>query len=82
MTYEWTALGSIIIMGLFLALIKRGRAWPFSLRTLLWCGGFSYFALLLLPKLFIWHSLDTWIQIISVVCLAVLFAWILAYHKI
>lgn len=82
MSYEFVALISIILTGLFLALTKRWFFWPFSLRTLLWCGGFSYFALLLLPRIYVWQSVDSLVQILFVVGLAVLFSWILAYHKI
>ena len=82
MNYEFVILGSIIITGLVLALTKRRFSWPFSLRTLLWCGGFSYFALLLLPRIFVWQNLDTLVQVLFVAGIAVLFSWILAYHKI
>lgn len=82
MTYEIVALLSIIITGLFLALTKRRFSWPFSLRTLFWCGVFSYFALLLLPKIYIWQNLDTLIWVLFVTCLAILFSWILAYHML
>jgi hypothetical protein len=54
--------------------------WPFSLRSVYWCGAFSYIVLLAFPRIFIWPSTDLLIQLIFWGFGAILFAWILAYH--
>ena len=81
MNYEWLAL--IVILGLVagFSVTKRWVRWPFRLRTLYWCGGFSYLLLLGLPRIVIWPSADTEIRILFTIWVAVIFSWILAYHQ-
>ena len=82
MIYEIMIMFPIMaIIGLLL-LIQRWVHWPLRLRTLIWSGGFSYFALLALPRIFVWQSHDTLMQVMFVAVTAILLSWILAYHKI
>ena len=76
-------LSCLVIGGLVgvLALTKRWIHLPFRLRTLYWCGGFSYLLLLGLPRIVIWPSADTEIRILFTIWVAVIFSWILAYHQ-
>ena len=79
------ALCSFFIVGLMVLIIsamRRWIQWPFSLRALSWCGVFSYFALLALPRVIIWTGVDTMIQIAFWFVIVTLFAWILSYHNV
>jgi hypothetical protein len=80
MKFEWLAL--IVIFGLvaFFSATKRWVRWPFRLRTLFWCGGFSYLLLLILPRIFIWPSANTLAYLSFAGLITIIFAWILAYH--
>ena len=81
MKYEWLALIVILALVAIFSVTKRWVRWPFRLRTLFWCGGFSYLVLLALPRIFVLQSWETVVQVIFFACLAILFSWILAYHK-
>ena len=81
MVYEIMAFFSIIAVGTLFVVTNRWVRWPFRLRTLFWCGGFSYLVLLALPRIFVLQSWETVVQVIFFACLAILFSWILAYHK-
>jgi hypothetical protein len=80
MNYEWLAL--IVILGLVagFSVTKRWVRWPFRLRTLIWCGGFSYLLLLILPRIYIWPAAQTLAKLGFAVLLMIIFAWIMAYH--
>jgi len=73
----------IIIAGLTICIAIMGRwiKWPFNLRSLYWCGAFSYILLIALPRVLVWPSSDTVVQTVFWVVIAGLFAWILAYHS-
>ena len=81
MKFEWLGLVIIISLLVVFSVTKRWVRWPFRLRTLFWCGGFSYLVLLALPRIFVLQSWETVVQVIFFTCLAILFSWILAYHK-
>ena len=81
MKFEWLGLVIIISLLVVFSVTKRWVRWPFRLRTLFWCGGFSYLVLLALPRIFVLQSWETVVQVIFFACLAILFSWILAYHK-
>ena len=82
MKYELFSFIIVISLIFILAVTRRWVCWPFSLRSLYWCGAFSYIVLLALPRVFIWTSFNTLIQIAFWVFGATLFAWILAAHDI
>ena len=81
MKFEWLGLVIIISLLVVFSVTKRWVRWPFRLRTLYWCGGFSYLLLLGLPRIVIWPSADTEIRILFTILVAVIFSWILAYHQ-
>jgi len=82
MIYEIMILFPIMAGICLLLLIQRWVRRSLSLRTLIMSGGFSYFALLALPRIFVWQNHDTLMQVLFVAVTAILFSWILAYHKI
>ena len=82
MNYELFSFVVVSCLVFILATTRRWVRWPFSLRSLYWCGAFSYIVLLALPRVFIWPSSNTLIQIVFWVFGATLFAWIIASHDI
>lgn len=82
MKYEFFSFLVIVLMVFFLRITRRWVRWPFSLRALYWCGAFSYMMVISLPRIFVWQSIDTMIQIVFWGAISVLFAWILSYHDI
>lgn len=82
MNYELLSFVIVSSLVFLLMVTRRWLSWPFSLRSLYWCGAFSYIVLLALPRVFIWPSSNTLIQIVFWVLGATLFAWILASHDI
>ena len=81
MKYEWVALLVVITLVGFFSMTRRWFRWPFSLRTLCWCGGFSYLVLLGLPRIYIWLAVDTVVQVMFWLLITILFVWILSYHN-
>jgi hypothetical protein len=82
MEYEIFSFLIVLLLVFFLKVMMRWGRWPFSLRALYWCGAFSYVALVALPRIFVIFGADTMIQIVFWIAIAILFAWILAYHNI
>ena len=82
MAYELIVFLVVCFVSLFLMLIRRCFLWPVSLRALFWCGAFSYFALLVLPRVVVWMNAETVTILVFLGAMAALLAWILAYHKI
>ena len=82
MEYEVLALVVVLLVIVSAVLTNRWIRWPFSLRALYWCGGFSYIIILALPRIFVWAAGDTFVQVLFWVLMTIVFAWILAYQKI
>ena len=82
MKYEFFSFLVIVLMVFFLRITRRWVGGRFGLRALYWCGAFSYMMVISLPRIFVWQSIDTMIQIVFWGAISVLFAWILSYHDI
>ena len=80
MAYEIVAFFVVCCVCLLLIATRRCFQWAVSLRALLWCGAFSYIALLILPQVVVWPSSETAILLAFIGVVAALLAWIMAYH--
>ena len=82
MAYEIVAFFVVCCVCLLLIATRRCFQWAVSLRALLWCGAFSYIALLVLPRVVVWLNAETVTILVFLGAMAALLAWILAYHGI
>ena len=82
MAYEIVAFFVVCCVCLLLIATRRCFQWAVSLRALLWCGAFSYIALLVLPRVVVWVNAETVTILIFLGAMAALMAWVLAYHGI